>query len=1262
MIDIHRHAKKRLAIMMVILMFCSTWMAPFVSALESRVSVIETVSPTEGETPTDSGTPKDGEVPTDGANLPDAAVDVKRIEIVKNQLMMNPGEVRPFQLLAFDEQNNEVPLTEGVIWSAEPQIGEIDQTGTLTASGMHGSVQYGYVTAKYGEHEARSLVLVGKVAVILEDFETKVHNGKTILTAGIINSKSADIQLSSRPEPVVYGEHAGKFTYDMSGTTGTSAAYASLRDLNTGALDRVLEGNPTKIGVWVYGDQNAHWFRARLRNSAGGSFTIDFTTSTNFTWSGWKYVTASLPSNQQGPFKIMDLYLVETKNNNKNAGTLYFDRLSAFYNNTDIFGVDIEGLTPMQVGETKRARVYITQNGSTAPEQVDSGITYLSSNPEVATINEIGQVTSHKAGQTTIIAIYRDAQPAIFELSVSEEAAPLVSIEVIGPSTIERGRSGEVKVFANYSNYPNKINVTSDALIVSSSPNINVQQGGIVEGLNVGDATITANYQGKEASYTLQVTEPVPVLDKIELSGLSAMTIGSEQQAVVTAFYNVLDQPSHTADVTANATFTSSKKAVAEIGPDGKVKGLSVGASMITATFQGKSHSYVLVVNKEGVPAPKRELRAAWIATVENIDWPSKGPFDKDKQQAEFIAILDELQAAGMNAVIMQVKPTADAFYPSELSPWSKWLTGKQGQDPGYDPLAFMIEEAHKRNIEFHAWFNPYRASMEPDINSLIPEHPLRQHEDWLRIYGGRLIIDPGIPEAQQYIKDGIMEVVNKYDIDAVHFDDYFYPYPVAGVAFPDSETYAKYGQGMTIDNWRRNNVDTLIHDVSVEIKKAKPYVKFGISPFGIWKNKSSDPNGSDTSGTESYSAIYNDTRKWIQEEWIDYVTPQIYWYFNYGPAAYENLVDWWAKQVEGKNVHLYVGHGTYRIGSGDPNWMDPNQMPNQITFNRNFNNVKGSIFFSTASIRANLLGFTNKLQDSLYQYPALVPQMDWLSQNPLNAPQNLKGKVGASGVKLSWNESQEDTAYYVVYRSEGTAAPDMTNPAHILEKVRRAAGENQLFDDKTVELSKTYTYLITAVDRLHNESNPETITIEVREFEKVPRIEFKNMSPLREGQSLQIQLLVIDEDKTEPVNINGDVKLTSSNEKVATIDKKGVIKAKKAGKTTLTATYKNLTTTYELIVLPKGGGSDKIQSIKFTNKTYVTTGDTLQVQLQAIYDEHIEQLAIDNKFKLSSSNEEIATIDDDGLIHALKPGKTTITAKHKNLNASFELIVMNKK
>ncbi|GAA0375419.1 family 10 glycosylhydrolase [Paenibacillus motobuensis] len=847
----------------------------------------------EIETPEDPSLPTETETAEDGNKLDEPAerlAEVSSLEIQSDHLMMESGTSQQFTVSFYDEKGQEVSVTNGLEWSADPIIGRIDTNGLFTANSMIGEVKYGYVTASYGELSAQALVLVGKISVVIEEFESMKHNGTSVLSAGLINSTSSKVELSSRPEPVMYGEHAAKFTYDMSGTSGTSAAYVSLHNLDTGEYYRPLEGYPTKLGVWVYGDQSAHWFRARLRDGANVLKTIDFTTSSNFTWSGWKYVTAPMPTDLTGPFKISDLYLVETKNENKNAGVLYFDRLSVFYSNTDILGIDLEGLTPMKVHESKQAEVYITKNNSTAPELVQNGATFLSSHPEVASVDSNGMVQAHRTGQTTIVALYGTGQPALFELTVSEDEPPLESIGIYGPESIEQGRTDYVKVLARYANYPDTIDVTNTATFTSSDSSIaSIVGSGEITGHNTGTVTITAEYNGQQAHYSLEIIEAKSVLDKIVLSELKTMKLGEQQQAKVTAKYNVLDQYREDLDkdVTADSIYKSSKPTVADINAQGIVTAKSIGATMLTAIYQGKSHSYVLVVNGEEM-IPKRELRAAWIATVENIDWPAKGPFNAEQQRANFIAILDGLKEAGMNAIVMQVKPTADAFYPSKFAPWSKWLTGEQGKDPGYDPLAFMIEEAHKRNLEFHAWFNPYRASMEPDVNSLIPEHPLRQHEDWLLTYGGRLIMDPGIPDTQQYIIDSIMEVVQNYDIDAVHFDDYFYPYPVAGVNFPDDASYSKYGNGMDREDWRRHNVDTLIQNLSKAIKAEKPYVQFGISPFGIWKNIDSDPQGSDTRGTESYNAIYADTRKWVQEEWIDYIAPQIYWYFNYGPAAYD--------------------------------------------------------------------------------------------------------------------------------------------------------------------------------------------------------------------------------------------------------------------------------------------------------------------------------------------------------------------------------------
>ncbi|GGG07094.1 family 10 glycosylhydrolase [Paenibacillus aceti] len=1134
----------------------------------------EAQAPEEAPLPPETETSNDGDgnIQKEPAEI---LAEVSDIAISSHQLMMEPGAEQQFAASFYDENGEEVQVAEGLEWSADPAIGHITGDGLFSANNLLGQVNYGYVTAKYGELSAQALVLVGKVAVVIEDFETMSHNGVTSLSTGVINSNPSSVELSTRPDPVMHGEHAARFTYDMSGTSGTSAAYVSLHNLETDTLYRPLEGYPIKLGLWVYGDESAHWLRARIRDVSDKLVaTIDFTSTSSFTWAGWKYVTAILPNDLTEPFKISDIYLVETKNENKNAGVLYFDRLSAFYSDTDILGIDLKGLTPMTTNESKQAKVYITKNGSTAPERVDSGITFLSSHPEVASIDDNGRVQAHRAGQTTIVALYGSGQPALFELSVTEETPPLETIEIYGPEQIEQGRTDDVQVLARYSNYPGNIDVTDEVQFNSLDTQIaSIEPGGKVTGHLPGTTTITAEYNGQQAQYSIEVIEPMPVLDKIVLSELSAMMLGEEQQAKVTAKYTVLDQYREDLDkdVTAETTYKSSKPAVADINAQGMVMAKSIGATMITSTYQGKSHSYVLVVNGE-TETPKRELRAAWIATVENIDWPAKGAFDAEQQKADFIKILDELKADGMNAIVMQVKPTADAFYPSQYAPWSKWLTGKQGQDPGYDPLAFMIEEAHQRNLEFHAWFNPYRASMEPDINSLIPEHPLRQHEDWLLTYGGKLIMDPGLPETQQYIIDSILEVVHNYDIDAVHFDDYFYPYPVAGVNFPDDASYSKYGNGMNRDDWRRNNVNTLIEHLSKAIKAEKPYVQFGISPFGIWKNMSSDPEGSDTKGTESYHAIYADTRKWVQEEWIDYIAPQIYWYFNYGPAAYENLADWWAQQVEGKNVHLYIGHAAYRIGADDPNWLDPEQMPNQILFNRNFDNVKGSIFFSTQSLRNNPLGFQDKLREDLYAAPALIPEMNWLKLGKPEAPTEVTGTPVASGIQLSWPETQEEANYYVIYRSIGDQAPDIDNPSHIYQQVHRADSQKQQFIDHKVEQGKSYTYRITSLNRAHQESAAsQPVTVEAKEQEPIQSVEFEKIPALYPGNTHQASIKAVYEDRTELLPISADVEFSSSHTNVATIDQSGLVKAIAAGKTTLTVKYQSWSASYELTVLSSG-------------------------------------------------------------------------------------------
>ncbi|SFJ13874.1 glycoside hydrolase family 10 protein [Thermoflavimicrobium dichotomicum] len=472
----------------------------------------------------------------------------------------------------------------------------------------------------------------------------------------------------------------------------------------------------------------------------------------------------------------------------------------------------------------------------------------------------------------------------------------------------------------------------------------------------------------------------------------------------------------------------------------------------------------------------KREWRAAWIATVENLDWPSNTGLSKDRQQSEMIRLFDELVSIRMNAVMVQIRPTADAFYPSQINPWSKYLMGDQGKDPGYDPLAFMLQEAHQRNLEFHAWFNPYRVSMNTDRNQLASDHPGRKYPNWVKQYGQKLYYDPGIPQVMDHIVESVMEVVSHYDIDAVHLDDYFYPYPINGQDFPDQDTYQKYGAGQfpSKAEWRRHNVNQLVERLAKAIKQKKPHVKFGISPFGIWRNRSSDPNGSDTSGLESYDDLYVDSRKWIQQKWLDYIIPQIYWNIGHQSAAYEKLADWWSQQVKNNGHHLYMGHALYKVGKDNQAWNQPDEIPNQLELNRSCSEIKGSSFFSVRDVVNNPLGVSDQIKNEYFKFIALVPIMPWLNRAAPKAPvlQSLTPK--GDRVEIRWQDTDPgNTAYFVLYRFVDDEPVSIDKPQNIWATIRKSNDPEHVYVDTAISANHAYTYAVTAVERLHHESSP---------------------------------------------------------------------------------------------------------------------------------------------------------------------------------------------
>ncbi|MEU7280714.1 family 10 glycosylhydrolase [Streptomyces sp. NPDC045431] len=356
-----------------------------------------------------------------------------------------------------------------------------------------------------------------------------------------------------------------------------------------------------------------------------------------------------------------------------------------------------------------------------------------------------------------------------------------------------------------------------------------------------------------------------------------------------------------------------------------------------------------------------KEFRGMWLATVANRDWPSRPGLTADAQRAELLAHLDTAVERRLNAVVFQVRPTADALWPSPYEPWSHVLTGVQGKDPGWDPLGTAVEEAHRRGLELHAWFNPYRVANHTDPARLAENHPARVHPDWVVPYGGKLFYNPGLPEVRRFVQDAMLDAVRRYAVDGVHFDDYFYPYPVAGRAFDDDEAYEAYGAGFPDRAaWRRDNIDRLVREMSYRIKETRRRARFGVSPFGVWRNAATDPLGSDTrAGVQTYDDLHADTRTWVKERWIDYVVPQLYWHIGFATADYAKLVPWWNEVVRDTGVRLYVGEALYK--AGDPAqpepWQDPAELSRHLTLTERYDQVRGHVFFSAKEVGADRIG-----------------------------------------------------------------------------------------------------------------------------------------------------------------------------------------------------------------------------------------------------------------------------------------------------------------
>jgi uncharacterized lipoprotein YddW (UPF0748 family) len=468
---------------------------------------------------------------------------------------------------------------------------------------------------------------------------------------------------------------------------------------------------------------------------------------------------------------------------------------------------------------------------------------------------------------------------------------------------------------------------------------------------------------------------------------------------------------------------------------------------------------------------PKREFRAVWVATVENIDWPSRRDLTSGEQQNEIIQILDHHKKNNINAIILQVRPAADAIYKSAYEPWSRYLSGIQGKapEPYYDPLTFWITEAHKRGMELHAWFNPYRIKQNL-LDSLASDHIINEYPGWGWEYGNRLYFAPDNPMVWDFVTRVVTDVVRNYDVDAIHFDDYFYPYRVAGQEIPDEEAFMKYGADYYPNNkeeWRRHNVDTIIQILSAAIKAEKPWVKFGISPFGVWRNRTEDPYGSETrAGTSNYDGLYADVIKWQREGWIDYLMPQLYWRDDHPAADFSTLAYWWRDHNYGRA--MYYGLAPYRISreSEHKQWRKKRFFYRKIDIIRSMKGVDGFGFFSSKHFfREDLQSFDHKLERKYMGNPSLVPEMTWIDDTPPPAPENLRRELN----RLEWdsiavNDPMNKSRFYVIYYSKEEDMKLLRKGENIIA----VTGENHFDFAKDIPEG---VYRVSALDRLNNES-----------------------------------------------------------------------------------------------------------------------------------------------------------------------------------------------
>lgn len=471
----------------------------------------------------------------------------------------------------------------------------------------------------------------------------------------------------------------------------------------------------------------------------------------------------------------------------------------------------------------------------------------------------------------------------------------------------------------------------------------------------------------------------------------------------------------------------------------------------------------------DNVENPKREFRGAWLHVIGQSQWQNK---TTEQQKAYMIEQIEKLHDAGCNALIFQVRPTADALYKSDLEPWSSWLTGKRGKAPNpmWDPMEFAIEEAHKRGMEFHAWLNPYRVTS--NAKEVLPaNHISRMEPQRFFTYNGQVLFDPAYQENRDFICKVIDDITERYDVDAIHIDDYFYPYPAQGKAIPDNASYLKFGLGKNLKDWRRHNVDLLIEQINKTIKERKPWVRFGVSPFGIWRNKRTDPRGSESTGLQNYDDLYADVLLWAKKGWIDYLAPQLYWSLDTKAAPSRKLVKWWSDNAG--DVDIYVGQDVKRtMDSADPGNNDKNELDTKVKLSRKLPNIGGNIWWCGYWVTGNYKGVADSLAMKYQSTIALPPAYGDKNVKPLTVPEIKIVKDGDAEF-LMWEAPESshkphatDPVRYVVYQFFAGEKQDITDPQTIIA----------LTPFTKVQIDpeqKGVTYAVTALDRMNRESDP---------------------------------------------------------------------------------------------------------------------------------------------------------------------------------------------